>query len=355
MATPLNMTAKNRLGSSDIEVSPLCLGTMTWPTHTDTEQAHRQMDMALDAGINFIDTAELYPVNPVLTETVGMTEETLGSWFTKTGRRSDWVLATKICGIGSPARDGEAISPTAIKECVETSLRRLQTDYIDLYQLHWPNRGHYAFRNNWDYRPDLFEYDKNQIEDEFDACLEVLQHEVERGTIRSFGLSNETTWGTMQWLRAAQRTGGPRVISIQNEYSLLHRLADTDLAEMMFYEQISLLPYSPLAAGLISGKYAGGRRPEGSRAANGTDLGGRITQRSELAVEAYTQVAEDHGLDVLQMAVAYAAQRPFVASAIFGATTVEQCERILPAMNLELDAGVIADIERVHKEHPMPF
>lgn len=346
---------KNKLGSTGIEVSRLCLGTMTWPTHTPTEQAHKQIDMALDHGINFMDTAELYPVNPVLTETIGQTEETIGSWFAKTNRRDQWVLATKICGIESPARDGAAISAKTITECVEASLQRLQTDYIDLYQLHWPNRGHYAFRKNWDYRPDLFKYSLSEIEDEFDSCIDALQAEVERGTIRAFGLSNETTWGTMQWLAAAQRRSGPRVVSIQNEYSLLHRLADTDLAEMMYYENISLLPYSPLGAGLMSGKYAQGARPAGARAGVGSDLGGRITKRSEIAVNAYSEVAEKHGLDVLVMSLAFAAQKPFVASAIFGATTVEQCQRLLPALELELSDDVVADIEQLHKEHPMPF
>jgi aryl-alcohol dehydrogenase-like predicted oxidoreductase len=345
----------NQLGRTGIEVSELCLGTMTWPTHTPVEDAHAQMELSLDHGINFIDTAEMYPVNPVLPETVGQTEETLGLWFDKTGRRDAWVLATKISGPRGPARNGEPISPDNIATCIEASLKRLRTDYIDLYQLHWPNRGTYGFRGNWTYRPDQARQSGAEIVEEMEACLAVLKEQVERGTIRAFGLSNDTAWGTMKWLEIAERTGGPRVASMQNEYSLMYRMADTDLAELMHHEGISLLPYSPLAAGLLTGKYQGDVTPEGSRRAGTADLGGRISPRAFPTVQAYMDLADRHGVDVVQMAVAWSARRPFVGSSIFGATTLDQLKRILGAADLTLSDELLGDIEQLHYAHPMPF
>ncbi|MGB1035194.1 MAG: aldo/keto reductase, partial [Primorskyibacter sp.] len=310
----------NPLGRTGMQVSELCLGTMTFSTQTPESDAHRQMDMALAAGINFLDTAEMYPVNPIRAETIGDSERVVGHWMARTGRRRDWILATKHSGEGMGyVRDGAPITSDTIAPTIEASLKRLKTDYIDLYQFHWPNRGSYMFRKNWSYDPSS----QNRAETiaNMEDCLGALQHEVERGTIRAFGLSNESAWGTAQWLAVAERVGGPRVASIQNEYSLLCRLADTDLAELMINEDVGLLPFSPLGAGFLTGKYQGGAVPEGSRMSIGPEMGGRTSDRVFGAVDAYLAVAQKFGLDATQMALAWSARRPFVASSIFGATT----------------------------------
>ena len=266
----------NRLGRSDIKVSEFCLGSMTWGTQNKAEEAHAQIDRAIDAGINFIDTAEMYPVNPVSEETIGRTERIIGLWFERDMRRDEVILATKHSGEGMKhARDGAPISSQTIPEAIEGSLRRLKTDYIDLYQFHWPNRGSYMFRKNWNYDPSgqLMLDTREHMED----ALEALQKEVKRGTIRAFGLSNESAWGTTKWLEAADRVGGPRVASVQNEYSLLCRLYDTDMAEMSIQEDVPLLAFSPLAAGLLTGKYQNGAVPAHSRMSLNSDMGGRKT------------------------------------------------------------------------------
>lgn len=342
----------NPLGRTGIMVSELCLGTMTFGRHTDVEDAHAQMDVALEGGINFIDTAEMYPVNPVQKETIGRSEEVLGLWFEKTGRRNDWVLATKHSGEGSLARDGAPITSASIPGTIEASLKRLKTDTIDLYQFHWPNRGSYMFRKNWSFDPS----GQNRAEtvQHMHDCLGALSREVERGTIRAFGLSNESAWGTAMWLRIADETGGPRVASIQNEYSLLCRLADTDLAELMVNEEVGLLPFSPLAQGLLTGKYQDGI-PAGSRRVVNPELGGRMTDRVLPAVEAYVRVARDFGLDLTNMALCWSARRPFVASTIFGATRVDQLHHLLGAAAMQLDAELFAALDEVHKAHPMPY
>ncbi|WGW04881.1 aldo/keto reductase [Tropicibacter oceani] len=343
----------NLLGRSGLKVSELCLGTMTFGRHTAEADAHAQMDRALDGGINFIDTAEMYPVNPVQKETVGGSEAVLGSWFEKTGRRGDWVLATKITGKGNQqVRGGAPITADILPQTIEASLKRLRTDYIDLYQLHWPNRGSYMFRKNWSYDPS----DQNR-EDTLQHMADVLgalDREVERGTIRHFGLSNESAWGTAMWLQMAERVGGPRVMTIQNEYSLMCRLADTDLAELMVNEDVGLLPFSPLAQGLLTGKYQQGI-PEGSRRVDNPDLGGRMTDRVLPAVQAYLDVARDFGLDPTQMALAWSARRPFVASSIFGATHLDQLEHALGAADLTLSKELLEAIDTAHKAHPMPY
>ncbi|EPX85959.1 aldo/keto reductase [Salipiger mucosus] len=344
----------NPLGRTGMTVSELCLGTMTFGNQTPPEDANAQMDRALDAGINFLDTAEMYPTNPVRAETVGRSEEIIGDWFARTGRRDDWVLATKHTGDSRMLRDGAPISSKTIPETVEASLKRLKTDVIDLYQFHWPNRGSYHFRQNWNFRP--WEHpDRAAVLQDMHDCMGALQREVERGTIRAFGLSNESTWGTAMWLRVAEETGGPRVASIQNEYSLLCRMADTDLAELMVHEEVALLPFSPVGAGLLTGKYQDGAVPEGSRMDLNGNLGGRKSERVFPAVDAYLQVARDFGLDPVQMALAWTMQRPFVASSIFGATTMAQLEHLLPAAELTLSEEVLEALDAVNRAHPLPY
>jgi len=343
----------NRLGRTDILVTDLCLGSMTWGTQNTAAEGHAQIDRALAAGINFIDTAEMYPVNPISAETVGRTEEIIGQWFASTGRRKDVVLASKISGEGAAARDGEPITAASIRRAVEGSLKRLQTDYIDLYQFHWPNRGSYMFRKNWQYDPSG--QNRADVIANMEDCMGALQDEVTRGTIGSFGLSNESAWGLTQWAAVAERTGGPRPVSVQNEYSLLCRLADTDLAETLQNEDIGLLSFSPLAAGLLTGKYQGGAVPDKSRMSINGDLGGRKTDRVFPAVDAYLAIAQKHGLDPVHLALAWARQRPFMASVIFGATTMDQLETALATGDLILSDEIMTDIADAHKAHPMPY
>ena len=344
----------NKLGSSDIEVSHFCLGSMTWGTQNTAEEGHAQIDRALDAGINFIDTAEMYPVNPISAETIGRTEEIIGQWFARDKRRDEVVLASKHSGEGMQhARNGAPISSDTIPGAIEGSLKRLQTDYIDLYQFHWPNRGSYMFRKNWTFDPS----GQNRAETiaHMEDALGALQREVERGTIRAFGLSNESAWGLTQWAAVAERSGGPRPISVQNEYSLMCRLADTDVSETCVNEQIDMLSFSPLAAGLLTGKYQGGEVPAGSRLSLNEDLGGRVTPRAFEAVAAYLDVAQKHGLDPVQMALAWCATRPFMGSVIFGATSLEQLDVALGGADVTLSDEVMADLDAAHKSHPMPY
>jgi aryl-alcohol dehydrogenase-like predicted oxidoreductase len=346
---------RNILGKSGIEVSQYCLGSMTWGTQNTAEEAHAQIETALAAGINFIDTAEMYPVNPVSAHTIGRTERIIGLWLDhNSARRGDLVLATKHSGEGMQhARDGAPISAATIREAIEGSLRRLQTDYIDLYQFHWPNRGSYMFRKNWAFDPSGQLLIDTQAH--MEEALEALEQEVRRGTIRAFGLSNESAWGMTRWVQTAQRLGGLPVASIQNEYSLLCRLFDTDLAEASLQEDVPLLAFSPLAAGLLTGKYQDGAVPQGSRMSLVADLGGRRTERAFEAVAAYQAIAAKHDLDPAQMALAWCAQRPFVGSVIFGVTTAAQLDLALGAAQLCLEPEVIADIDAVHRAHPMPY
>ena len=340
------------LGRTDIEVSHWCLGTMTFGNQTPEADAHRQIDMALDAGIDFLDCAEMYPVNPVSKETAGRSEEILGTWLAKTGRRGDVVLATKGSGPGNAVRR-EGYSSANLDALVDGSLKRLQTDVIDLYQLHWPHRGTWAFRRNWSFDPSG--QDPAAALQHFDDVLGALGRLIEAGKIRAVGLSNETAWGTMKWLDRAEATGGPRMATIQNEYSLMCRLMDTDMSEVMHHEEVTSLAFSPLAAGILTGKYQGGAVPKGSRLDLNPEMGGRMTDRVEGAVAAYMGVAERFGLDVVHMAMAWQTTRPFANSPIFGATTSEQLERILGGIDVTLGDDVLAAIEEVHKQWPMPY
>ena len=245
----------NELGRSGIMISDLCLGTMTYGTQTDQADGFAQMDMAVDAGINIFDTAEMYPVNPITAETQGDSERIVGEWFQASGKRNQVVLATKHSGMGiKHIRDRAPITASSIPAAIDGSLKRLQTDVIDLYQFHWPNRGSYMFRQNWNYDPS--KQNKAETIQHMHDCLGALQDEVSRGRIRAFGLSNESAWGTAQWLRASEEGHGPRVASIQNEYSLMCRMYDTDLAELSVNEDVGLLAFSPLATGFLTGKYA---------------------------------------------------------------------------------------------------
>lgn len=342
------------LGRTGIEVSKFCLGSMTWGTQNTAAEGHAQIDRARDAGINFIDTAEMYPVNPIAEETIGRTEEIIGEWVAKGGPREKVVLATKHSGEGMAyVRGGAQISSDTIAQTLDASLKRLQTDYVDLYQFHWPNRGSYMFRKNWTYDPTG--QSRAETLQNIEDCLGALQIEVDKGRIRSFGMSNESAWGLTQWANGAERTGGPRVATVQNEYSLMCRLADTDVAEACHNEDIGMLSFSPLATGLLTGKYQGGAVPDGSRLSLSPELGGRKTPRAFEAVDAYLAVATKHGLDPVHLAMAFVRDRPFMASVIFGATSIAQLDRILAGADIELSDEVMADIDTAHRAHPMPY
>jgi aryl-alcohol dehydrogenase-like predicted oxidoreductase len=344
---------RTQLGRTGIEVSAYCLGTMTFGTHTPEAEAFRQLDAGRDLGIDFLDTAEMYPVIPVKTETIGLTEEVIGRWVASSGRRHDYVIATKCLGPNGFIRDNRPVDGATIREACEASLRRLQTDVIDLYQLHWPNRDTYHFRRVWAFDPSP--QDRAVTVQHIDDVMGALAELVSEGKIRAFGLSNETTWGTAQWLAAAARTGGPRVDAIQNEYSPLCRMpADADLAELCHNEAVTLLAFSPLATGLVTGKYLDGALPQGSRhqVAGGSP---RATPKVDGAVRAYLAVADKYGLDPVHMALAFCAQRPFPCIPIFGATTMAQLEHITEGRDLVLSEAVLADLDDANRAHPMPF
>lgn len=326
---------------------------MTWGTQTAEADAHAQIDASLDAGINFVDTAEAYPVNPMSAETSGLTETIIGNWIAKSNRRNDIVLATKVQGPGGPMRDGAPISVEGIREALEGSLERLQTDHIDLYQLHWPNRGGYMFRQNWTYDPSS--QDKSETIAHMQEVLAELQRQVEAGKILHVGLSNETAWGTSQWLSVAESTGGPRMQTVQNEYSLLHRLYDTDMAELSHNEQVTLLAFSPLAAGFLTGKYTSGAVPDGSRMSLNEKMGGRMTDRVLDISQVYVDIAKRHGIHPVHMALAFCCQRPFPVSPIFGATTMEQLQVVLDGKDVVLSNEVLDELTAAHKANPMPY
>ncbi|MEM7176743.1 MAG: aldo/keto reductase [Pseudomonadota bacterium] len=343
-----------RLGRTDLDVSQLCLGSMTWGTQNTTEEGHRQIDLAFDHGVNFVDTAEMYPTTPRTDATQGDTERVIGDWVARGGARERMVLATKISGVGATgARKGEPISGDAMRRALEASLARLQTDYVDLYQLHWPNRGSYHFRQYWNYNPTRQSRAKTRAH--IRDVLETAAALVDEGKIRHLGLSNESAWGTQQFLDIAEAEGLPRVVSIQNEYSLLCRIFDLDLAELCHNEDVGLLAFSPLAAGMLSGKYLGDAIPPGSRRSIQKDLNGRLSPRAPEAVTAYVEIARRHGLDPCQMALAWCCTRPFMTSAIFGATTMAQLENALGAAEITLSPEVMEEIAATHRAYPMPY
>ena len=343
------------LGRTDIMVSDWCLGTMTFGNQTPQEDAHAQIDMALEAGINFLDTAEMYPVNPVRAETAGNSERIIGEWLAKTGRRDEVVIATKVSG-DNPGwvRGGAGYDGKVIGEAIDHSLQKLRTDYIDLYQMHWPMRGSYMFRQNWSYDPSG--QDRAKTLDHMADVLEALNEAVKAGKIRAIGMSNESAWGMTKWCDVAEANGWPRMASVQNEYSLLCRLYDTDLAEVAVNEDITLLSFSPLAAGLLTGKYQGDVTPPASRREVGDSrLGGRITPRTLPVVQVYLDLAAKHGLDPVHMAMAWQRTRPFPISAIFGATTQDQLAHLLAGESVVLEDAVVAEINAAHKANPMPY
>jgi aryl-alcohol dehydrogenase-like predicted oxidoreductase len=342
----------HRLGQTDIEVSLICLGTMTFGEQNSEREGHAQLDYAVAEGVNFIDTAELYAVPP-RAETYGRTEEIIGSWLARRGRRDDLIVASKIAGPGPDwipwIRGGNSRFDRAhISQAVDASLRRLRTDYIDLYQLHWPERKTNFF-GRLGFAPEA-EGELTPLR----HTLEALQEQVVAGKIRQIGLSNETPWGTMRLLALAEQFGLPRIVSVQNPYNLLNRTYEVGMAEIAHRERVGLLAYSPLAFGTLSGKYLGGARPAGARLTRFPEYTRYSNPEAEAATAEYVALAQDQGLDPAQMALAYVNGRFFLTSNIIGATTMEQLASNIASADLQLDDAVLDAIEAIHRRHPNP-
>lgn len=337
------------LPGTQTKVSKICLGTMTWGEQNTELEGHEQMDYALEKGVNFFDVAELYPV-PARAETYGRTEEIIGTWFQKTKNRDKVVLASKIAGGGpytAHIREG-GFKKNDIANAIEGSLRRLQTDYIDLYQLHWPTRPVNCFGLR------SFPHENFQKEeDNFKEVLEHLNSFVKAGKIRHIGLSNETPWGIMKYMQAAEEHNLPRPLTVQNSYSLLHRSYETGLSEVSLQENIGLLVYSPLAFGVLSGKYLNGL-PKDSRVALFPNYNRYSSPQSEKAVRAYLDVANKHGISLTELSLAFVNQLPFVTSNIIGASKMTQLKENIGSIHIELSEEAIADINAVHALMPNP-
>jgi aryl-alcohol dehydrogenase-like predicted oxidoreductase len=323
---------------------------MTWGQQNTEAQAHEQMDYALEQGINFFDAAEMYPVPPKA-ETYGRTEEYIGTWFAQKGQRDRVILATKAISRGDfeYIRGGPTLSREQIKQACETSLKRLQTDYIDLYQLHWPDR-----RTNFFGALGFQAIDRDEQAVSIEESLSALNELVQEGKVRHIGVSNETPWGVAEYLRLSEQQGLPRIDSIQNPYNLLNRSFEVGLAEFSCREQVGLLAYSPLAFGMLAGKYLNGMKPDNARLTLFERFQRYNNDQGQAATQAYVQVARDHGLDPAQMALAYVTSRQFVTSNIIGATTMEQLKSNIDSESLTLSAAVLADIEAVHQRQPNP-
>ncbi|WAH59764.1 NADP(H)-dependent aldo-keto reductase [Pseudomonas silvicola] len=340
-----------RLGRTDINVSALCLGTMTWGEQNTEAEGFAQIERAKQAGINFIDTAEMYPVPP-RPETYASTERIIGNYFKRTGDRADWVLASKIAGPGNGIahiRDGELRHNRAhIVQALDASLKRLQTDWIDVYQLHWPERSTNFFGKLG------YQHTQDDLITPLEETLEALDEQVKAGKIRHIGLSNETPWGTMKFLQLAESRGWPRAVSIQNPYNLLNRSFEVGLAEIAIREQCGLLAYSPMAFGMLSGKFENGAKPAGARLTLFSRFSRYSNPQSVAACSRYVALAREHGLDPAQMALAFVTQQPFVTSNIIGATSLEQLDSNIASFGLKLTDEVLEGIEAIHKDQPNP-
>ncbi|MEJ2310254.1 MAG: NADP(H)-dependent aldo-keto reductase [Gammaproteobacteria bacterium] len=340
-----------KLGTTDIDVSLICLGTMTWGEQNTQAEAHRQLDYAIDHGVNFIDTAELYAIPPKA-ETQGLTESYIGSWLKQRSGRDSLVIATKVAGPGefvSHIRGGPRLDADHMTRALDASLQRLQCDHIDLYQVHWPERQTNYF-GELGFKPAAAETDIIRIEE----TLEVLDGFVRAGKVRHIGISNETPWGTMRYLQLARERGWPRIQSVQNPYNLLNRTYEIGMAEISWREHCGLLAYSPLGFGVLSGKYLDGQKPPGSRLALFQNYLRYSSEEAVAATGAYVQLARDHGLSPAQMALAYINSRPFLTANIIGATSMEQLQENIDSINVTLDAEVLEGIEAVHRRHPNP-
>ena len=339
-----------KLGNTDIEVSTICLGTMTWGEQNTQEEGFEQMNYALDQGVNFWDTAELYAIPPKK-NTYGKTEEIIGNWFKNTKNREKIILATKISGPGLSwiRGGGNQYDDKNLNEAVNESLKRLKTDYIDLYQLHWPERNSNFFGKLGYKHEDKNEWNK------FEEILYSLDKIIKSGKVRYVGLSNETAWGLLKFLEISQTKSLPRMLSVQNPYSLLNRTYEVGLAEISIREKSGLLAYSPLAFGFLTGKYRNKQLPENSRMKLfGEKFVRYKTENGQLAIEKYYDIANKHGLDFAQMSLKFCEVQPFVTSVIIGATTMDQLKINIESVNVNLEEDVIKDINEVQKIYPNP-
>jgi aryl-alcohol dehydrogenase-like predicted oxidoreductase len=338
-----------KLGNTDLDVSVICLGTMTWGEQNTEAEAHSQLDLALERGMNFIDTAELYPVPP-MAETQGRTESIIGTWLKGSGQRDRVVLASKVSGPGewvNYIRGGPRLDRTHITEALGESLRRLNTDYLDLYQVHWPARPTNFFGNLG------YKHEEDPDATPIEETLEALDEFVRQGKVRHVGVSNETPWGVMEYLRLARERSLPRIVSIQNPYSLLNRSFEVGLAEMAIRERVGLMAYSPLGFGVLSGKYLDDA-PANARITLFPRFSRYSNEQGVEATRAYVELARAHGLSPAQMALAFVNSRPFLTSTIIGATTLAQLEEDIGSAELNLSDEVLETIERIHLRHPNP-
>ena len=339
-----------KLGNTDIDVSTICLGTMTWGEQNSQGEGFEQMDYALEQGVNFWDTAEIYSIPPKQ-ETFGDTEVIIGNWFEKTGKRDKVILASKVCG---PMREyvrggGNQFGTKNITEALEGSLKRLKTDYIDLYQLHWPERKTNFFGKLG------YEHDDSNEWTQFENILEDLKKFQKEGKIRHIGLSNETPWGLSKFLELSKSKNLPRMLSVQNPYNLLNRTYEVGLAEMSVREKAGLLAYSPLACGYLSGKYRNNQMPKGTRIERDGDFWSRYNKpNAGKAIDAYYEVAQKYELNLAQMSLKFLEIQPFVTSVIIGATTMEQLKTNLESVNVDLKNEIIKEINDVQTIYPNP-
>lgn len=339
------------LGKTDLEVSRICLGSMTWGEQNTEAEAHEQLDYALSQGVNFIDTAEMYAIPP-RPETQGLTETYIGSWLKKTAKRDQVILATKVTGPAERVKhvrlDGKPdLDAAQVRLAIEGSLKRLQTDYVDLYQLHWPSRSTNCFG--------ILGYSVNEhMGVAIAETLEALDKLVKEGKVRHIGISNETPWGMMQYLQLAEKHGWPRVVSIQNPYSLLNRSFEIGLAEMAWHEKVGLLAYSPLGFGMLSGKYLEKNPPANARLSLFPAFDRYSSVEAREAAAAYVALAREHQLDPAQMALAYVNSRPFLTANIIGATTMQQLRDNIASIDLSLSEEVLQGIEAIHARNSNP-
>lgn len=350
--TPQILTMRyTTLPNTNLKVSKICLGTMTWGRQNTEAEGHQQLDYALEHGVNFIDTAEMYSV-PFTIETYGNTEKIIGSWLAKTGKRKDIILASKITGPGrgifEDIRERLDFSAQSLEDGLHRSLKRLQTDYLDLYQLHWPERTVNIFGvRDYDHTPNA------QWEDNIAEILERLEVFVKQGKIRHIGLSNETPYGAMRYMEE-HRKGKLKMVSIQNAYSLLQRRDDIALTEVLQMENIGYLPYSPLAFGILTGKYLYNNKPENARVSLFPAYSRYSSEASMKATLAYSKIAEKHNLSLTQLALAFVNDRPFVTSNIIGATSINQLKENIDSINIQLTPQILEEIELIHKQMPNP-
>ena len=339
-----------KLGNTEIKVSTICLGTMTWGEQNNIQEGFEQMDYALEQGINFFDTAELYAI-PSKKETYGKTEEIIGSWLKEKNNRSKIILATKISGPGLSwiRGGGNQYDEKNLNKAVEGSLKRLNTDYIDLYQLHWPERKTNYFGKLG------YEHKDENVWNNFEEILNSLDKIIKSGKVRYVGLSNESAWGLSKYLEISKSKNLPKMMSVQNPYNLLNRTYEIGLAEISIREKSGLLAYSPLASGILSGKYRNGALPEGSRIKLFGDRFPRYkTKNATNAVEEYYKISTNHNLNLAQMSLKFCELQPFITSIIIGATSMEQLKTDIESVNVELSDEVIKEINKIQEMYQNP-